>query len=173
MSFNSMETTAMTTNPPPPQNTKPPILTARHPERSEGSHLPTGDSSSHAPQNDSSKPHDQIKALCGLLAESIDCPAGDTGVLQDQTQILNALFHATLAAHLDLTPTSSEYTESRRQGWIKLALQIQKQCMDTAKAERAGAYLNSLIEINHTNGRKNMLPHPLPQILSERSEQSE
>lgn len=122
------------------------------------------------PPHTDTKPHDQIKALCGLLAESLDCPEGNTSVLQDQTQILNALFHATLAAHLDLTPTSSEYTEARRQGWIKLALQIQKQCMDTAKAERAGAYLDSLIEINHKSAAEKMHPHPRPLLSAERSE---
>ncbi len=70
----------------------------------------------------------------------------DTAVLDDQVQILNALFNATLAEQLNLA--QQQYGESRAQGWLELALKIQKQCMDTVRTRQSASYLDRLSDLH-------------------------
>ncbi len=102
-------------------------------------------------------PQDNIKALCGWLAQSMGGDPNSQGALQEQIQVMNALFHATLAAQLDLN-RGYHSTELHNQNWIRLALQIQRQCMDTVRAEKAVDYMDSLTAMNIS--RSLALPHP-------------
>ena len=90
--------------------------------------------------------HMVIKELCGDLARAMQYAPTDTAVLDDQVQILNALFNATLAEQLNLA--QQQYGESRAQGWLELALKIQKQCMDTVRTRQSASYLDRLSDLH-------------------------
>lgn len=89
--------------------------------------------------------HMVIKELCDDLARSLHTQRDDISVLGEQTHILNALFNATLAEQLDLNP---KFGASSAQGWMELALKIQKQCMDTVRTRQASEYMESLRDLN-------------------------
>jgi len=89
--------------------------------------------------------HIVIKELCGDLARNLLHSPDDISVLAEQVHILNALFNATLAEQLDLNP---KFGASSAQGWLELALKIQKQCMDTVRTRQASEYMESLRDLN-------------------------
>ena len=86
--------------------------------------------------------HMVIKELCGDLARNLLHSPDDISILSEQVHILNALFNATLAVQLDLS--QRRYGEEKSQGWLELALKIQKQCMDTVRTRQSAEYLESL-----------------------------
>ena len=100
-------------------------------------------------------PQDHIKLLCERLANSLYNSPSDHGVLDEQVQVLNSLFHATLAAHLDLD--KKRYGYDTQQGWLDMALKIQKQCTETVRTQKAIEYMNGLTTIN-----ANKMPIPAP-----------
>lgn len=90
--------------------------------------------------------HMVIKELCGDLARNLHTQGNDISVLGEQVHLLNALFNATLAEQLNLS--HQQYGESRAQGWLELALKIQKQCMDTVRTRQSAEYMESLRDLN-------------------------
>lgn len=95
------------------------------------------------------KPHETIRALCAQLSNSLHYGGvGDDAMLSEQAQILNALFHATLAERLDITTRRDEFADARNMGWLALALKIQKQCVDTVRTQQATRYMASLATKN-------------------------
>lgn len=97
------------------------------------------------PSSTATKPQEHIKLLCERLAGSLYNAPGDHGVLEEQVQVLNALFHATLAEQLELGKNRHGYDNAH--GWLELALKIQKQCTDTVRTQKAIDYMNGLTSI--------------------------
>ena len=107
------------------------------------------------------KPHDTIRALCAQLSDALHYGGvGDDAMLEQQAQILNALFHATLAERLDITTRRDEYADARNMGWLALALKIQKQCVDTIRTQQATRYMDSLTTKNVNSGYYRMTNWP-------------
>jgi hypothetical protein len=92
-------------------------------------------------------PHFVIKELCADLARSFAYSPTDAAVLDDQVQILNALFNATLAERLNMDKQRYESVDVMNRGWLELALKIQKQCMETVRTRQAADYMQGLCDL--------------------------
>lgn len=98
--------------------------------------------------------HMVIRELCGDLARSMNTPAHDLSVLDEQVQILNALFNATLAERLNMAKQRYDSDDAMNRGWLELALKIQKQCMETVRTRQASEYLGSLSDLHGMKMRR-------------------
>lgn len=96
---------------------------------------------------------DKIKELCARLGGSLDTPPNDEHVLDGQVQILNALFHTTLAEQLHVT--KQKCGEKRAMEWLKIALQIQRQCAETLRTRKTIDYMDNLNSVS-LNAPKNV-----------------
>lgn len=92
---------------------------------------------------------DRIKELCSHLGGTLYNMPGDERVLDEQVQILNALFHMTLAERLNIDANNRRPDiEMRNAGWLKIALQIQRQCAETLRTRKSIEYMDKLTTIN-------------------------
>lgn len=101
--------------------------------------------------------HMVIRELCGDLARSMHTPVHDLSVLDEQVQILHALFNATLAERLNMDKQRYDSDDTINRGWLDLALKIQKQCMDTVRTRQGAEYLESLRGLH----RRKLLSTPI------------
>lgn len=118
---------------------------------------------------DTPKAHDDIKALCAYLTGNISYAPCDETALSEQIQVLNAMFHATLAEQLNLAPGRYELDDAK--GWLEIALKVQKQCMDTVRTQKSVKYMDSLIRpVESTVQVEYKTPRPHPPKMDERKE---
>ncbi|MCB1783935.1 MAG: hypothetical protein KDI13_08050 [Alphaproteobacteria bacterium] len=68
----------------------------------------------------------------------------DQTLLQRQAEILNTLFTTILDKKICADSKDFGYYTDTTQGWIEVALRIQKQCADTLKARAAIVYMNTI-----------------------------
>ena len=104
--------------------------------------------------DDRQKNHQRLRDLCALLAGCLENNTTGPAAFSEQTPILNALFHTIIAEKLDLQSADGAGDQAA-QGWLRLALQVQRQCMDTVKAESTAQYLQTLNTLNATRHMKN------------------
>lgn len=93
---------------------------------------------------------DRIKELCGHLGGTLYNMPGDERVLDEQVQILNALFHTTLAERLNTDSKAGFERQTINMAWLKIALQIQRQCAETLRTRKAIEYMDNLTTLSAT-----------------------
>ena len=97
---------------------------------------------------------DKLKNLCALLADCLHTNNGNSAAsLTEQAPVLNALFHTIISDKLDILSADGAPTDPHTQDWLKLALQIQKQCVDTIKTEHTVQYMDIVSTLMSTKCR--------------------
>ncbi len=124
-----------------------------------------------------------LSVLTNRLEDLLTTPEYNPDTLTAQTEILHALFTEILTHRVATRINNSKYYTSPME-WMMLALRVQKQCADTAKAQSAIEYMKhlntapaspvpapslhdlSVPSMDHTHKAcdDDKAPRPLPQI---------
>ena len=102
----------------------------------------------------------EIAALTADLERVLSDPSPHINPLERQADLLDCLLYAVMRRNLSKDKESGNFSESG----IALALRIQKQGMDTAKAAGALSYMNAIASL-HAGVYPPMAQPPLPTPL--------
>ncbi|GEM_PF-3106756 len=118
-----------------------------------GAFPPTGDAADE-PANPPEPTTGEIAALFEGFAEALLSPDYCSQMLRKQANLLDQMLYKMMERGMEATEERGVAAAS----WLPLALKIQKQCIDTAKAAGALEYM------------KATTPHPLPPIPGDRTD---
>jgi len=83
---------------------------------------------------------EELETLCAQLADALTNPAFGSHMLRQQAQLLDRLLYSVMTRKTQADLACGHASDD----WIRLVLQIQKQCMDTVKAIGAVEYMKAI-----------------------------